>query len=227
MRNTLTKSLFLALALAPAAAFAQTGQGSGTPQSKTPDELSAQARAQLELFFERAESRSLPSQAIENRVAEGLAKGASETAIVASAGRVLAHLEASSSAMIAAGRSPSSEETTRGANAMERGVTSAQIEALAEGTPNERSLVTALEVLTDLAARGVPVDKALARIQAIIDARGTDAGLVALTNSGAIGLDIAAQARIDGQARGAAASDGRGNVGGSVSGTVTVGRGGH
>ena len=222
-----TKSLLLALALIPAGALAQ-GQGSGTPQSKTPDELSVQARAQLELFFERAEARSLPVQAIENRVAEGLAKGASETAILASAGRVLAHLEASSSALVAGGAQPSAEATTRGAAAMERGVTSAQIEALAEGTPNERSLVKALEVLTDLAARGVPVDKALARIQEIVAARG-EAGLAGLTNPGSIGLDIAAQAKIDGQARGAAASDGRGNVGvgSTVTGTVTVGRGGH
>lgn len=225
MQTKFMKSLLLASALIPAAVVAQDGQGSGNPQSKTPAELSVQARAQLELMLERAAARDLPAQAIENRVAEGLAKGASETAILASAGRVLAHLETSSSVLVAAGRQPSDEETTRGANALARGVTAAQLEVLAGGTPNERSLVTALEVLTELSARGVPVEKALARIQTIIDSRGTDAAITALTNPGAVGLGIAAEAKAAGQATGAAGGAGRGNVG--VSATVTVGRGGH
>jgi hypothetical protein len=110
--------------------------------------LSAAARADLEIVLQKAKQHALPTEAIQNRVAEGLAKGASEAQVVLAASALEARLEAAQRVMLRAGREqPSAGEVERGAGAMERGVTEAQLAALVEHTPSERSLVVSLDVL--------------------------------------------------------------------------------
>jgi hypothetical protein len=117
------------------------------------------------------------------RVAEGEAKGASETAILVSVNAVHAKLETTQRALVRAGREPKPEEIEHGAGALERGVTEAQLSAMAASTPMDRSLGVAFDVLTQLSAGGIPVTNALAQIQAKLDARAPDSALLSLTAS--------------------------------------------
>lgn len=247
---TNVKMYGLLLALAPIALGAQaSGQASGratgsvtTPkasastsadvnaqaQFKAPKGWSAEGTARLEAMYAEAREKDVPREPIAHRVAEGSAKGASETTILESASEVKARLEASHEAMVAAGRKPTPKETERGATAMEHGVTKAQIEAMARHTPSDRSLVVAFDVLSRLAARGVPVTKALAQVQGKLDARASDAAIVALVPKAGVGAGASANGSMGvGPVVGAAASGaataaaGAGAPGKGVAGAVT------
>ena len=100
--------------------------------------------------------------------------------ILTSATKVEENLEVSHQALMRAGRRTSPKETEMAENAMERGVTSEQLEKMAKSTPSDRSLVVAFDVLSKLAARGVPVTQALADVQEKIDARAPDASITSL-----------------------------------------------
>lgn len=198
--KTITKSLVVLLA--PAALFAQASvQASAQAKGefRAPSSFSAEGQAKLNAMYAEAREHKVPREPMAKRVDEGRAKGASETAVIASAGKVKGNLEASQEAMVAAGRShPSDEECERGESAMERGVTKAQITAIAKSAPGDRSLVVAFDVLTKLAARGVPVTQAVAQVQTNMTSGASDAALTALVtaaaNSNANGANAAANA---------------------------------
>lgn len=163
MRRT-TFALLLAFAPAALAAQSEPGQTESKPAapSQAPSGFSAETRVRLEAMFQVARERNLPTQPMADRVAEGQAKGASEAQIVAATRQLQAQLTASQEALIRAGRAqPSDAEVTRGAQLIARGATSAQLETLARQEPSEHRLEVAIQVLTDLAARGIPVDHAL------------------------------------------------------------------
>jgi len=198
-----------------------------------PERFSARGKATLEAMYADARAHHLPPEPMARRVAEGEAKGASEVEILRAAGRVKADLEMSQQAMIAAGRpQPSPDECARGAMLMARGVTSAQIETMARHTPSDRSLVVAFDVVSRLAAQGIPVTQALARVQAKLDGRASDAALLALASSSTtragigtgVGARTGAAAAVGAAAQGATNAAGTGvgtGVAGTVTGTVT------
>lgn len=194
--------------LAPVALFAQvSGQAAGQVTSSTtaktggasvvsstsatasadfhaPATFSAEGAAKLNAMYAEAKEHRVPREPMARRVAEGSAKGASEATIIVSAGKVKANLEATQEAMVAGGRMhPSDEETERGASAMERGVTKAQITAIAKSTQGDRSLVVAFDVLAKLAANGMPVGQAVAQVQTNVSAGASDATLTALVST--------------------------------------------
>ncbi len=97
-----------------------------------------------------------------------------------------AKMDAARDAMIAGGRMhPSDEEVERSGWAMERGVTRAQIAAIARSTQGDRSLVAAYDVLAKLTANGVPAARAAAEIQGNVTSGASDATLVALLTADA------------------------------------------
>lgn len=248
--KTITKSLVILLA--PAALFAQTGgqagaQGSSATTAKTssgtnvsanasataqakgefraPSSFSAEGQAKLNAMYAEAREHHVPREPMAKRVDEGRAKGASETAVIASAGKVKANLEASQEAMVAAGRQhPSDEECERGEAAMERGVTKAQITAVAKSAPHDRSLVVAFDVLAKLAARGVPVTQAVAQVQTNMTSGASDAALSALAtaavNSNGANANGANAAANAGANAAATAKPLTGTVTGTVGGVV-------
>ena len=166
------------------ASVAGTANVSASGEFRAPESFSAAGAAKLNAMYADAKAHDVPRQPMANRVAEGQAKGASEAAVIASAGRVKANLEATHDAMVAAGRvHPSDEECDRGEAAMERGVTKAQIQAIAKSTQGDRSLVVAFDVLAQLAARGVPVGQAVAQVQQNVSGGASDASLTALVNA--------------------------------------------
>lgn len=243
--RSLTRSLTIAVALLPASLAAQsaasgsastTTSASGTASAssakratvnasssadiRVPAEFSAEGKAKLEAMYARAKEKDVPREPMAHRVAEGRAKGASEARIVASAEKVMANMEASQSAMIAAGhKRPDRQEMERAAHAMDRGVTAVQIEAMARKAPSDRSLVVAFDVLTQLAASGTPVARALAQVEGKLAARATDASLTSL-------VSIGGGTRASGATNASAASGGMAAGGAAAgSGTVTKGAG--
>jgi hypothetical protein len=164
---------------------AADARSQGRLETGIPASISADVRARLEVVLQKASERALPVQAIENRIAEGVAKGASEAQIILAASALEGRLEATQSAMFRAGRpNPSDGEVTSGASAMEHGASAAHIEVLATHAPSDRSLVVAFDVLSALAADGKPVAQALAQIQAKLDARAPDATIAAMGGIG-------------------------------------------
>jgi hypothetical protein len=196
MRKT---TLGLMIAVTP---FVVAAQGSGSANARAtarsdvnanvmaqgevrvPASYSAQSRAQLERMYAEARARGMSDAAISRRVAEGQAKGASEAQVVAAASKYHAQMNATHAAMVRAGRErPQADEVERGANAMARGVTVVQLETMVRRAPSDRSLVVAFDVLTDLAARGVPVTQAVAEVQGKLEARASDAAILDLGTS--------------------------------------------
>lgn len=176
MRNAI---LVFTLTLAPALAAAQAEAGAQADartqaaltvrpgdSPRIPEEFSADTRARLTAMLEIARKKNLPADPVNDRIAEGRAKGASESEIVAAGAATLARLELSQSALLRAGRErPSDGEISRGAQLLARGASTAQLSALAGREPSERRLDVALDVLLDLTAQGMPVDRALAAVE--------------------------------------------------------------
>jgi hypothetical protein len=187
MRNGI---LVFALTLAPALAAAQAETGAqaetraqaaltvrrGDPP-RIPEEFSADTRARLTAMLEVARRKNLPDEPVNDRIAEGQAKGAAESDIVAASAATLAQLELSQSVLLRAGRErPSEEEISRGAQLLARGASTAQLSSLA-GRPSEQRLEVALQVLLDLTAQGMPVDRALAAVESARATVGARVGL--------------------------------------------------
>jgi hypothetical protein len=121
-------------------------KASANAEFHAPSSFSADGQAKLNAMYADAKAKNIPREPMAKRVDEGKAKGANETAIIASAGKVKGHLEASQKAMIKAGHEhPTDEETTHAANAMDKGVTSEQITAMAKTSNGEKALVVAFD----------------------------------------------------------------------------------
>jgi hypothetical protein len=185
-----------ALAFAPAIAIAQTPPSNPTkaqsgPQATMqatsngnvdlPPAFSAASRAKIDASFKAAHDKNLPDQPMRDRIAEGRVKGAGEAQIVDAVQGVETRLEASQSALVEAGHAqPKPAEIAAGASAIERGATAAQLSALVKHAPADRSLAASFSVLAKMAANGEPVDNALAKIAAKLDAGASDEAVVSL-----------------------------------------------
>lgn len=176
------------------AAAAARATTSTNAEFQAPSSFSARDRANLEATFSRARAEHVPEQPLRDRVAEGEVKGASNEQILVATGMLESRMASSQRAMIRAGHThPSDAEVERGADAEAAGYTSEEIESVARRTPPERSVAVALDVLTKLAARGVPTTEAVARVESRLDAHASDESLASLAASG--DADAAAAAR--------------------------------
>jgi hypothetical protein len=188
------KSSFLTtvLVFAPAIAIAQTPppkptgpqptvQSTSNGNVELSPSISAASRAKIDAAFKAAHDKNLPDQPMRDRITEAQAKSASEAQIVEAVQGVETRLEASQAALIQAGRAqPQQIEIAAGAQAIERGATAAQIEALVKHAPADRSLAVSFGVLAKLAANGEPVDNAVTKITAKLDAGESDDALASL-----------------------------------------------
>ena len=134
---------------ATAGAQAEAAQEVKATSPRIPEGFSAETRTRLSALLDAARRRNLPEEPMTDRMAEGQAKGAAESDIVAATARTLVQLQASQSALLRAGReTPSDEEVTQGA----------QLISVHQDI--------AIDALLSLAARGLPVDRALSAIEA-------------------------------------------------------------
>ncbi|HEY8175840.1 MAG TPA: hypothetical protein VIF32_09120 [Gemmatimonadaceae bacterium] len=231
------KTAFSLMALVPAALAAQVAAGASAQSHTKADarigkgtSASVESSTSADAEISAARARGLPERPIRRRVAEGRAKGASDAQLAVSARTMRLTLESAEEAMVSAGRArPSGDEIERGAYAMERGYTSAQIQAVTRSAPSDRSLVVAFDVLARLQGRGVPVGRALAQVESKLASRASDASIDALVSAntnananvgaGASRVTGATSATATGNAAAGAAASG---VSGAASATGTV-----
>jgi hypothetical protein len=169
-----------------------SAQTSASAQSATtaPSTYSAEGRAKIDAAFQAAKAKNLPDAPMRERIAEGQAKGATEAQVVEAVQGVQTRLEASQAALISGGRTqPDPNEIAAGAAAMERGASADQVAGLVKHAPAGRSLAVAFNVLAKLEANGEPVDGALAKVTAKLDAGATDDAVASLAGglSGVLG----------------------------------------
>ena len=210
-------AISLALTLTPAMLAAQSAKAHAHGETRAEAEarsVDASAQASIHADIAAARERGLPARAIERRVAEARAKGRTEAQAAVAARELRANFETAHEAIVRAGRSnPREDEVERGGYAIERGYTSAQVEAIAKSAPGDRSLVVAFDVLTELVARGVANENALAQVQSKLEARADDAqlhGLVTATaNANAnANLGVGPKGAVDAGAKAGAAAGG-------------------
>lgn len=152
------KSMVIAvplLALVPVTAAAQAG--SGDPQER------------ITAAMERASSAGIPLSLLEDKVAEGKAKGVPMDRIAESVEQRLDRLSTARAALSRAGHDPSPAELSIGAYAIGTGVSEAALAAVGDA-PQERRVV-AIAVLTELVSQGVLEEHALVQVNSAL-ARG-------------------------------------------------------
>jgi hypothetical protein len=149
--------LWLALAGLPAAVHAQD------PQQR------------IDAARRRAETAGIPVALLDNKVAEGRAKGVPMDRIAMAVERRLGALSRAREAMGTAlrGASMSSADLSVGADAIEAGVEPGVLGRLAAAAPGDRRAV-AIAVLTELVSQGESSERALARVTSALQ-RGSEA----------------------------------------------------
>ena len=155
-RNTIVALAVLALALAPLPLQAQRP---GTPAQR------------IEAAKARAAQAGIPVALLQQRIAEGRAKGVSEERIAAAVERRAAGLARAQDALARRASRTTPDELSAGADALEAGADGQAIRAVAEAARADERPV-ALAVLAELVREGVPVDQALARVTAAAARRG-------------------------------------------------------
>lgn len=131
----------------------------------------------------------LPNQPVSRIVAEGRAKGVSETEVAEAALRTHARLLLAREALNdGGGREASPQEISLGAEALLRGAAPSDLERLGDAAPEGRSLEASLEALVSLQGRGPSAADAASSVAAGL------AASVAGSASAAVGSGAAAAA---------------------------------
>lgn len=178
-----TAGVALVLALMPVVVAPQTPSSSYA----FPEGLSTATRAVLTRIADSARATDLPTEPLVAKAAEGLLKGADEARIV-TAVRVLAgHLGAARALLPV---SASRGTLTAAASAMRAGIPRESIRELAGANPgSDADLGLALITLTDLAASGIPTERAERAVIALLHRGAPERELPALR--AAIAHDVA------------------------------------
>jgi hypothetical protein len=162
------RAAFLAAALGPLAAACLAAQEPPALERRLDPGTLAAVRA----IIDSTRGDSVPSQVLEDKALEGVAKHVPPPRIVAAVRQLAGELRdartllrgAAPRALLAAG------EIVAAADARRRGVPSDQVAALRHHVAPQAPLIVPLTVLGDLVQRGVPADQARAVIEQLIDA---------------------------------------------------------
>jgi hypothetical protein len=159
MRPVLVAFVLL-LGLPPAAAVSQAAPPSFS------ERFSASTRAALTRIVDSARAKGLPSEPLVAKAAEGLLKGADEARIVSAVRALAGHLN---DARALLPPSASSGTLTAAASAMRAGVPGESVRELVRVNRGaDADLGLALITVTDLAASGVPADRAERAVAALL-----------------------------------------------------------
>jgi hypothetical protein len=196
--------VFATATIAPTLEGQSTGSAAADPSARLRQVLPPDVAAHVLTVIAGARTDGLPAGALEQRALKFAARGVPpadiERAIAEQAerqARVKVLLEAARGAA-------SDDEVDAGAEAIREGLDGHDVSALAKSAPSGRSLTIPLYVLGSLTSRGLPSDKALARVSQSLAAGAGDADLEALPaqalNSrggapGEIGRDLGAARR--------------------------------
>lgn len=178
----------LLVATSASSALAQTP--ANDPSARLRQVLPADVAERVLATIASARARDLPAEALENRALKFAAKGVAPRDIEKSVAEQEERMGNAKSAL-QRGRSgkPAAEEIEAGAEALRKGVSGADVSALAKSAPSGRSLAVPLFVVGSLLDRGLPSDQALERVRGRLLARVSDADIQALTASASAGPD--------------------------------------
>ena len=182
-----SRAAMLAALCAAAPLTAQTPSSAAPPaaRSKAQDPaerlravLPADVAERVLATIAQARARQLPAAALEARALKFAMRGENPAAIERAVSDHSARLAlAQATLSTARGGRPAGDEVEAGAEAIRQGVDGAAVSALARSAPSGRSLAVPLDVLGELAARGLPSDDALARVKERLAARASDVEL--------------------------------------------------
>lgn len=143
-------------------------QGSGTIEQR----LDAQTFAAVRAIIDSARRDSVPTQALEDKALEGVAKHVPPARIVAAVRQFAGELrDARTLLRAAAPAAPLADgEIVAAADARRRGVPPVELASLREHVSSKASLVVAFTVIGDLVQRGVPAGHARDVVEQLIDA---------------------------------------------------------
>lgn len=169
------RQLVLALAsLAAAVVQPVVARAQADPRAKLAARLDSGAVAAILPVIDAAAQQGLPLDPLVQKALEGASKRAPSDRIVTAVRRLASQL---ASARLALG-SASTPELVAGASALQAGVRPEMLATLRSERP-DASLAVPLGVLAELIARGVPADTGAMAVTALLDAKVTDAQLVA------------------------------------------------
>lgn len=164
----------------PKVAISQTP--GADPSARLQALLPADVAARVLERIAAARAQGLPARAVEHRALELTAKGVPPARVELGVNTFANALAQGHTALAQGGvTQPSDAETEAAATALGEGIDGAAVSALARSAPSGRSLAVPLYVLAGLVDRGLPADQALARVQAELAARASDAQLAAAT----------------------------------------------
>lgn len=164
MRSSLPRILFLvlaavAVAASPAAAAdgePTSGGGASAPTEERLQRLDPACRASVAALLDSARADSLPVEPLLLRALEGSTKGAAPPRIVQAVSTLLSRLRAARRLL---GPARAEEELLAGAGCLAAGVDTTALRRIGT-TQRKEPLVVPLVVLTDLVARGAPIETA-------------------------------------------------------------------
>jgi hypothetical protein len=184
------RRLLLAVAIGQITATALAAQG----RTSLEQQLDPHSLAAVRAIIDSARFDSIPSQALEDKVLEGVAKHVPPARIVAAVRQFAAELR-DARALLRAGAPGATlvdGEIVAAADARRRGVPPAEVSALRGHVSPKASLLVALTVLGDLVQRGVPAGQARDVIEQLIAAGVSSQQLAEIPARMDVGLRVGA-----------------------------------
>jgi hypothetical protein len=174
MRHLKLGLTFVTIALLGSATIvAQTP--ANDPSARLKQVLPADVAARVLATIEKARSRDLPAEALENRALKFAARGINPDSIEKSVADQESRMEkVRDTLQNARGHKAAGDEIEAGAEAMRKGIDGAKVSALAKSAPSGRSLAVPLYVIGSLVDRGLPSADALERVEQKLKARASD-----------------------------------------------------
>ena len=168
-------AMILALGALVGTAHPAVAQRGAQRDDRLSGRLDAATAASVQETVDAAAKAGLPTDPLILKAMEGASKGARGPQIVAAVTRLRGQLH---EALAALGRQSSAAEIVAGSAALQAGVRPTTLRELRAARPTG-SLATALSVLTDLVARGVPGESASRAVIELVRAGASDSQVTA------------------------------------------------
>ena len=205
LRSWMPRILLALAALNAAPVSAQTSNVSTDPSIRLQEVLPPDVASHVLAVIADAREHGLPAKALEQRALKFAARGVPAADIARAVDEHAdRQVRVKTLLVTARGSSTTGDEVEAGAEAIREGVDASGVSALAKDAPSGRSLTIPLYVLGSLTARGLPADRALARVSERLAAGASDSDLEMLPAQatdahgaapGTVGRDLGATRR--------------------------------
>jgi hypothetical protein len=164
----------LILSLTFVGVFGSANAQAGAQDPRVPAKLDAKSATAFNAVIDSAKAQGLPTKPLEDKMYEGIAKGADGARIVASVRSLYVDMVAVRNVL---GAVASTDELKAAALAMQAGVSPVELGKLKKSRGLLRSLALPLTVTADLVSRGVPVSTAINAVKSLVGAGAKDKDL--------------------------------------------------